>query len=287
MRPPLARVEVVSTSILDPRLLAEEFPTVRATVAHVGAADDVLIDADEWRTSGSFRAFDDAVEQSGSETLRVRGDGDVIGTALEVLTRYQRHVGRRNFASKTPAFDLLLRAHRALHDTSKPLVKADLDHAIDTWQWMLRLDPSAGVVAQLAALFHDIERLESEADARIEQHAPDYQAFKNEHARRGGERAEAVLREAGFGEDVAARVRDLVAGHERRGAGGDLDLLNDADALSFFSLNSAGYIDYFGLEQTRKKIRYTLGRLGASARRKLAWVRFRPDVHALFLAAAA
>jgi hypothetical protein len=272
--------ELVTAATVEP--IAREFPTVRVRTAHLGGG--IVIDGEEWKASISFRAFDDAVEQSRSETLVVRGDA---AAALEILTRYQRFIDRRNVPSRTPAFDGLLRAHRALHDTSKPLVKADLDHAIDTWQWMLRLDPSASLVAQLAALFHDIERLESEADARIEQHAPDYQAFKNEHARRGGERAEAVLSETGFRREVAAQVRDLIARHERRGAGGDLDLLNDADALSFFSLNSSGYIDYFGHEQTRKKIRYTLGRLGSSARRKLASVRLRPDVHALLRAAAA
>jgi len=283
----LLRLELVSTENVDLSLVTQEFPTVHATAAHAGVAGGVVVDAEAWNTSTSFRAFDDAIERSATETLLVRGDADVLGAALEVLTRYQRFVERRNVSSRTPAFALVLRAHRALHDTAKPLVKADLDHALDTWQWMLRLAPEASLPVQLAALFHDVERLESEADARVEHHAADYQAFKNEHARVGGDRAYAVLRTAGFGAEVAARVRELVARHELRGTDPELDLLNDADALSFFSLNSAGYIDYFGEAQTRKKIRYTLGRLGPAARRKLAWVRLRPDVNALFVAAAA
>ena len=52
-----------------------------------------------------------------------------------------------------------------------------------------------------------------------------------------------------------------------------LSLLNDADALSFFSLNSVGYLDYFGPEQTRKKVAYSLSRLRPDARRYLAGLR--------------
>ena len=58
-------------------------------------------------------------------------------------------------------------------------------------------------------------------------------------------------------------------------------MLNDADALSFFSLNSSGYADYFGPEQTRKKVAYTWNRMGAHAREKLRGVRLRDDVRTL------
>ena len=146
---------------------------------------------------------------------------------------------------------------------------------------MLRLAPEASCAVQLAALFHDVERLESEADRRVEHHAPDYAAFKDAHASRGGERAREVLLAAGVDEVTASRVRTIVALHERRGHDPEIDLLNDADALSFFSLNSSGYADYFGPEQTKKKIAYTLARLSPSARRRLSAVKLRPDVAAL------
>ncbi len=77
------------------------------------------------------------------------------------------------------------------------------------------------------------------------------------------------------------RTRAIVAAHEQRGVDRDVDLLNDADALSFFSLNSSGYLDYFGVEQTRRKIAWTLRRLGSSARPKLALAKLRPDVERL------
>jgi hypothetical protein len=216
----------------------------------------------------------------------VLGDPKELARAAgEILTRCQRWMDRRNEASRSALFDRVLAEHRDAHDLAKPLVRADYDHALDTWQWMLRLTPDAGLAAQLAALFHDVERLASEADARIEHHAPDYQAFKNDHAERGAELAAALLAWVGVDAGTRERTAQLIALHEHCPKPGDpdaaaLSLLNDADALSFFSLNSAGYLDYFGPEATRRKVAYTLRRLRPEARRHLDGLRLRPAVAA-------
>jgi hypothetical protein len=284
-RPTITRAHLVaptrSGSVLLPGVaaLAAEHPTVEIVCAPRPDASDAIIGVDAWSSARDFTPFDAAVGASTSPTITICGaPSELAAVAGQVLTRWQRHIDRRNEASHTPVFDAVLRAHAALHDVSKPLVKADLDHALDTWQWMLRLEPRASLAAQLAALFHDVERLESEPDRRIEQHAADYAAFKNKHARRGAEKAEEVLHATGVDPATAARVRELVASHEQRGRDGEIDLLNDADGLSFFSLNSSGYADYFGAEQTRKKVAYTLSRLGPRARARLESVRLRPDV---------
>lgn len=276
-RPPLRTIRIASPTAMPIPTLSAEFPSVRALFVDGPDDGEPVVEEGAWRAAASFRPFDDAVEASRSDALVVRGR-DAGAIACEVLTRFQRFVERRNAASRTAVFDAVLAAHRRMHDVTKPLVKADLDHALDAWQWLLRLAPQASLAVQLAALFHDIERLESEADRRVEQHAPDYQAFKDAHARRGGDVAYDVLVSAGVDRTTALRTRAIVATHERRGADPDVDLLNDADALSFFSLNSAGYADYFGPAQTRKKVAYTLGRLGPSARARLAGVRLRSDV---------
>jgi hypothetical protein len=66
----------------------------------------------------------------------------------------------------------------------------------------------------------------------------------------------------------------LLRRHEARGNDDvELDLLNDADALSFFSLNAQGYLHYFGPEQTERKVRYTLARMGDRARHVLRRLR--------------
>jgi len=266
--------------------LAAEFPTVAFGVEVAGTTADTplsTIDLALWddRARG-FEPFDEHIEclaSRGPVTLVVRGGpGRAERAALEMLTRWQRLVGRRNAASRGPRFDALLARLRALHDVSKPLVRADWNHALDTWQWMLRLDGDASAAAQMAALLHDVERLESEADARVEHLSPDYQRFKDSHARRGSRIAGECLDACGVDAAVRDRVAFLVKTHESPGADPERALLNDADALSFFSQNSAGYVDYFGPEQARRKVAYTLARLRPGARAYLATMRLRADV---------
>lgn len=269
--------------------VAREFPTVRFEIEGVEELPSLVLPAEEWESDRfPFYEFDARVDGL-AEPYRLRLSADrerLPGMALEVLTRCQRLVSRRNDASATALFDRVLERHRGLHDLSRPLVRADWTHSLDVWQWILRLDAAAGLAVQFAALFHDVERLVSEANVRVEQRASDYQGFKDEHARRGAQMADATLLEAGVDPGTRARVARLVEGHEHPPSPGDADaadlaLLNDADALSFFSLNSPGYLDYFGPEAARRKIAWTLARLRPGARRRLDGVRLRPDVAAL------
>jgi hypothetical protein len=258
-----------------------EFPTVGFSVEGITNSPRLSLSAAEWESPGFpfyelDARFDALAEQAGGAPWRLDLAAErerLPGMALEVLTRCQRLVGRRNAASSTPLFDRLLERHRAIHDLSKPLVRADWAHTVDVWQWVIRLDPDAGLAVQLAALFHDVERLVSEADVRVEHRADDYQAFKDEHARRGAEMADQALTAAGVDAEAREEAARLIAGHEH-----DRSLLSDADALSFFSLNSPGYADYFGSEAARRKVAWTLARLRPEARERLDTVRLRPDI---------
>lgn len=278
---------------LDP--VTAEFPTVALGEKGTGnGAPRMVLWQAEWeRPRFDFYAFDMHLDEiaeraaGGSFLVSLGADPEELPrVALEVLTRCQRLAGRRNAASQGPELDALLARHRALHDLGKPLVRADYAHALDVWQWMLRLEPEASLAAQMAALLHDVERLVSESEARIEHRAPDYQSFKDSHARAGAAMAHELLADLGIDAETRRRVARLIHSHERPPAPGDLDgadaaeaaLLNDADALSFFSLNSPGYWDYFGPEATRRKVAFTLGRLRPEAKRRLRWVRLRPEV---------
>jgi hypothetical protein len=246
--------------------------------------ETVEITAAEWHDPGAeLLAFDrrvHAAEDRGPFALEIAGDGDLalLRAATEILLRYQRLVPAWNEHSSTDVFARVLARHAALHDRSKPLVRADHDHALDVWQWTLRLDPNAGLAVQLAALLHDVERLRSEADVRVEHHAPDYQAFKDAHAAGGAMLAHNLLAAAGLRDGDAETVARLVATHERRGQDVALTLLNDADALSFFSLNSAGFLRYYGPEHTAKKVAYTLERMSPRAQAWLPVLRLEPEV---------
>jgi hypothetical protein len=291
----IAEQSRLALSFRELRALVEEFPGLGI---HVGEAARLR---PEVRTCvrvdirpavridlGAFWAADfdahqvdcacEALAGQGEFALRLEGHGVSAIAVDAVLTRFQRFVARRNPASAGPVFDRVLARHRELHDCRKPLVRADLDHALDTWQWVLRLDPGASLAAQVAALFHDVERLASEADVRIEHHAADYRAFKNEHARRGGAMTRVALEATDLDEAIIERAAELVADHEQPGGRAERLLLNDADALSFFSLNSTGFLRYYGVEHTRRKVTYTLARLRQSARWRLSRIRYHPAV---------
>lgn len=274
--------------------LAAEFPAVEICWGAVEPGIPSLpLKMEEWESQNfNFHDFDrrwDSLAEAAGKApfgLALTGSPEQLQQAApEVLTRCQRWMNRRNAASHGELFDKVLAEHRDAHDLSKPLVRADFNHALDTWQWVLRLDRKASLPLQLAALFHDIERLTSEADARVEQNAADYQAFKDDHARRGAELTETLLEWVGVNEKTRQRAARLIERHEQPAPPGDPDeaelaLLNDADALSFFSLNSAGYLDYFGPEQTRRKVAFTLGRIRPESRRYLEGLRLRPLVSA-------
>jgi hypothetical protein len=241
---------------------------------------------EQWRAPApDFWAFDEEVDRIASRreaTLVLAGSpGWEASEIAAVLTRCQRWVRRRNRASSTPFFRRVLRRFRAMFDFDQPLALADYRHALDTWQWTLRLDAEASLPLQLAALLHDVERLASETEHRIEQHAPDYGAFKNAHALEGSAMTHDFLIQQGAGRALAERTSELVRRHEQPGDDADLLLLNDADGLSFFSLNSAGYFDYFGPEATRRKIRYTLSRMRRESTERLSSLWLRRDVEAM------
>jgi len=289
-------LEALSPAVAQPMwALSAEFPAVRWALMALPPSDALIIAASAWRAApADLPRWDRAVSALARRPrwlVVVGDDADTLPqTAREILTRYQRLVPRTNTHSATPVFRRVLSGHRAMHDLDKPLVRADYDHALDVWQWLLRLAPMAGLAAQLAALFHDIERLASEADQRVEHTAPDYQGFKDAHAAQGARMAAEVLAACGVDSATCAEVASLIREHERphRGARrADLELLADADALSFFALNSSGFADYYGAEHTRRKVRYSLGRMSAAALCRLGEVRLREDIAAYLDEAAA
>src|SRR5690606_31163380 len=87
-----------------------------------------------------------------------------------------------------------------------------------------------------------------------------------------------LLGDSGVDGALADRAADLIASSDREGPAADADgqLLADADALSFFALNADGYLTYYGLAHTRRKVAFTLSRMSEAARAVLPALRL-PD----------
>jgi hypothetical protein len=266
--------------------VVREFPDIRCELGVPAPPTAIALSVSAWRAPRfAFYEFDRALDGAVAEgplELHVQGEADELPAAsLEILTRCQRLLGRVNAESSGSTWARVRARHLGMHDLEKPLVRADYDHALDAWQWALRLEPKASLALQVAALCHDIERLASEPDERIEQRAPDYQAFKDAHAGAGATMAAALLDAAGVDETTRDRAVTLIAAHERPRGDVELELLNDADALSFFSLNSPGFLAYFGPEHARRKVAYTLRRMTPWARARLDGVRLCDAVRAM------
>ncbi|HZI14020.1 MAG TPA: DUF4202 family protein [Myxococcus sp.] len=247
-------------------LVQAEFPTVEVAPLTAGRGANVLrLDVSEWGGL-EFDPFEwDArvfAAAEGCDRLALHLEGAwreaLVIAALEILTRYQGLVGRRNAASADLLFNRLLACHRALHDLGRPPGRTDYQHALDVWQWVLRLRPDADFDVQAAALFHDVER--PAHSARL---------------------ARALLAQAGANEATCRRVNELVTRQGHPGEDADLALLGDADALSFFSLNSSGFVRYFDPEHSRRKVAWTLSRLRPGQLRRLSQMRLAPTVRGL------
>lgn len=200
------------------------------------------LDAAAWRSdSFDFRAFDRHVDTlvARGAPLAIRASPDEVDTLrTEITLRTQRLAAHAAPNWLVP----VLTEHRQLHDPTKSDELADLDHAHDTWQWSLRLDLTASPAVQLAALLHHIEHLDL---------------------------ARELLARAGVSAALVGEACALIAMHQRPDASLQLQAINDADALSFFSLECAAYLADFGPEQTARKVVHAFARMSPWA---CAWL---------------
>jgi hypothetical protein len=246
------------------RAAARDFPTVAAVDRLEPADDTVAVESSAWRDGeADFYWIDaqaDALGERGLVPVAAAGEPLI---RLELLTRCQRWLDRRNLASAACWFDQLLLFHRSLHDREKPAARGEHNRALDTWQWVLRIDPTASAALQVAALFCGA----------------------------GEERARDILTAAPAPRAVAERAAHLVhalaPGAPLDDGDGEVAVLEDAGCLSFFAFGSTGFLDDHGEVETRQTIAVTLHRLSLRACAYLPSVRLRRDVARLFSEAAA
>jgi hypothetical protein len=242
----------------------------------------VLFTSEEWLSPrAELLAFDKRVHEaedrahlSNSFLMSVSGPPTTLpNVAEQIFTRYQRLFPRRNRHSRSSVFTAVLARHRALHPLHEPFARACFDHSLDVWQWILRLSPDASGPLQIAALFRGLERLAGERGVRAEHAAEASVAFKQRHAKANAEMLCECLAGLDAPVELSERAATLLAHHERPGDDPELIFLNDADALSFFSLNSSSYINSFGPRQTEHKVDHTVARMSPQGRALLAELR--------------
>ncbi len=138
-------------------------------------------------------------------------------------------------------------------------VPEDPDHADNTLEWLLHLEPDAGEALQLAALAHDIDRAIEKIKVRRADF-DDYNVFKAAHARHGAELLRPILIACDVAPDTVDEACRLVVVHEV-GGDPDADLLKDADSISYFDVNLPLYYQREGWEETLRRSRWGYRRL--------------------------
>ena len=132
-------------------------------------------------------------------------------------------------------------AHRRIVETVRTEgTLNDLVHAINTLHWLTVMDSGASEIIRLAALGHDIER--ARPNRVLMRGVTSYIEYKRAHAQISGMMLNAILNECGYADNDGDLIEHIVAHAEERSDDAMVQIVCDADSISFFDVNLAGYI---------------------------------------------
>ena len=123
-------------------------------------------------------------------------------------------------------------------------------HSKNTLEWLLKLMPDANERLKIAALGHDIERAIEKRKVR-QQDYKDYDAFKDAHALNSANVLAEIMQACDIDKKTIDEVFSLVRHHETGGTD-RIDILKDADSISYFEVNLPLYFVRNTLKEKRK-----------------------------------
>lgn len=159
--------------------------------------------------------------------------------------------------------------------TKKSFVKEDYIHSQNVWKWTLKLKPDADIALQIAALGHDIDR--SFPERRIKrENFESYDEYKKQHASVSAKIMNELLRKFNFDKKIIDKVGLLVENHEVGGKG-DVEILKEADSITFFEYNLPFYRETHTLRETKDKIKFMYKRLSVKAQKLINQIKFKDE----------
>ncbi len=141
----------------------------------------------------------------------------------------------------------------------KSSVPEDYVHSENTLDWLLKLKPNADEGLKIAALSHDIERAIEKRKVRRKDYI-DYDAFKDAHALNSAMILAEIMQECNLSKKMIDEVYFLVSHHETGGTK-LVDILKDADSISFFDVNLPLYFARNDLKETKRRCLWGYQRL--------------------------
>jgi hypothetical protein len=146
----------------------------------------------------------------------------------------------------------------------------DPSHAENTMHWISMLKPDADEILLLAGFGHDVER--SMPDRYTFAMFGDYDKYKLAHAQRSGQIAMRIVLDCGYSPEEGKRLRHIIAGHEFQSTDPEIQLICDADSISFFDNNAPYYLEDKGEEWTKKKMEFMNDSASERARQYISQV---------------
>jgi len=150
----------------------------------------------------------------------------------------------------------------------KSPVSEDPIHSKNTLEWLLKLKPDADEALKIAALGHDIERAIEERKVRREDYK-NYDEFKDAHASNSAKDLTEIMEPCNISKKIADDIFFLVCHHETGGSE-RVDILRDADSISFFQVNLPDYFIRNSVEETRKRYLWGYRKLPDNLKRVVA-----------------
>jgi hypothetical protein len=146
---------------------------------------------------------------------------------------------------------------------AKSELEIDPPHSLNTLKWLLILKPDSDYGLQIAALAHDIER--GVAPRIRGEVGESYFDYKQRHAKRSAEVIGDLLNSININTKQTKWVMNLVENHE---VGGDeeMELIKDADSISFFDVNLENFVTGNMVEVDDAKIKMMFDRASDRAR---------------------
>jgi hypothetical protein len=147
-------------------------------------------------------------------------------------------------------------------------VPEDSIHSKNTLKWLLKLKPNADEGLKLAAFSHDIERAIEKRKVRRKDFK-DYDVFKDAHALNSAKILAEIMQECNISRKVIDKVYFLVRHHETGGTE-LVDILKDADSISYFDVNLPHYFVRHDLKETKRRCLWGYKRLSDKGKRIVA-----------------
>jgi len=147
-------------------------------------------------------------------------------------------------------------------------VPEDPIHSKNTLEWLLKLMPDADESLKIAALGHDIERAIEKRKVRRQDYK-DYDAFKDAHALNSANVLAEIMQVCDIDKKMIDEVFFLVRHHEVGGTG-RVDILKEADSISYFDINLPLYFVRNNLKETKRRCLWGYKRLSDKGKKIVA-----------------